>query len=138
MITKHAHIIEAMRLPSIPVVFSKRETEAPSVITTINVRIGENMTMNRYCPCCHLLIIGNTDQYCHRQSCSDIRAAAERQRHIDEHGKYILQWETFDAETEIRRFDDEGECYYHAELIRGQVADLFVIHPDGSSVEIRQ
>ncbi len=100
--------------------------------------LGEAMTM-KYCKCCHLLIIGNGDDYyCHRQSCSDLRAAAERQRQIDEHGKYILQWETFDAQTEIRRFDDEGECYYHAELIREQVADLFVIHPDGSSVEIRQ
>jgi len=94
--------------------------------------------MNKYCPCCHLLIFRNSDQYCHRQSCSDLRAAAERQRQIDEHGKYILQWETFDAQTEIRRFDDKGECYYHAELIREQVADLFVINPDGSTVSLRQ
>lgn len=137
MKTKHAHIIEAMRLPSIPVVFSKREFEAQPMITITSGLIGQNMTINKYCPCCGLLIIRNGDQYCHRQSCSDIRAAAERQRQIDEHGKYILQWETFDAQTEIRRFDDEGECYYHAELIREQVSDLFVIHPDGSSVELR-
>ncbi|XAG67419.1 hypothetical protein MRM75_12150 [bacterium 19CA06SA08-2] len=94
--------------------------------------------MNKYCKCCHLLIIGNIDEYCLRQSCVDIRAAAERQRYINEHGKYILQYETFDAKSEALRFDDEGECYYHASLIREQVADLFVIHPDGSSVEIRQ
>lgn len=93
--------------------------------------------MNKYCKCCHLLIIGNSNEYCHRQSCVDIRAAAEHQRHIEQHGKYILQWETFDAQTEIRRFDDEGECHYHAELMREQVADMFVINPDGSSVEIR-
>lgn len=107
------------------------------MITTINGLIGGNMTINRYCPCCHLLIIRNGDEYCHRQSCVDIRAAAERQKYINEHGKYILQYETFDATTEVMRFDDEGECYYHADLIREQVADLFVINPDGSSVELR-
>lgn len=112
---------------------------APSlvVIAALIAALSWSLMMNRYCACCHLIIIGNGDQYCSRQVCVDIRAAAERQRQIDEHGKYILQWETFDAQTEIRRFDDEGECYYHAELIREQVADLFVIHPDGSSVEIR-
>lgn len=94
--------------------------------------------MNKHCKCCHLLIIGNSDDYCHRQSCVDIRAAAEHYKYINEHGKYILQWKTFDAQTEILRFDDEGECYYHASLIREQVVDLFVIHPDGSSVELRQ
>jgi len=138
MKTKHAHIIEAMRLPSVPVVFPKRVIEGSSMITTTNGRFGENMTINKYCACCHLLIIGNSDQYCHRQSCLDLRAASERQRHIDEHGKYILQWKTFDAQTEIRRFDDEGECHYHAELIREQVADLSVINPDGSTVSLRQ
>lgn len=107
------------------------------MITSINGYHGEGMTM-KYCKCCHLLIIGNSDEYCFRQNCVDIRAAAEMQKHIDEHGKYILQWETFDAKSEIRRFDDEGECYYHASLIRAQVADLFVIHPDGSTVELRQ
>ncbi|MGY4025874.1 hypothetical protein ACW5WQ_07955 [Aeromonas rivuli] len=94
--------------------------------------------MNRYCKCCHLIIIGNGDDYCSRQTCADVRAAAEHQKHIDEHGKYILQWETYDARTEMLRFNDEGECYYHASLIREQVADLFVINPDGSSVELRQ
>lgn len=138
MKTKHAHIIEAMRLPSVPVVFPKRVIEGSSMITTTNGRIGENMTINRYCPCCHLLILRNSDEYCHRQTCVDIRAAAERQKHINEHGKYILQYETFDATTEVMRFDDEGECYYHADLIREQVADLFVINPDGSTVELRQ
>ncbi|WP_324042580.1 hypothetical protein [Aeromonas caviae] len=138
MKTKHAHIIEAMRLPSVPVVFAKRVTEDNSMNTTTNGFIGENMTLNRYCACCHQIIIGNGDQYCTRQICVDLRAAAEHQKYIDDHGKYILQWVTFDAQTEILRFDDEGECYYHASLIRGQVADLFVIHPDGSSVELRQ
>lgn len=138
MKTKHAHIIEAMRLPSVPVVFAKRVTEDNSMITTTNGFIGENMTLNRYCACCHQIIIGNGDQYCSRQICVDLRAAAEHQKYIDDHGKYILQWQTFDAQTEIRRFDDEGECLYHAELMRGHVADLFVINPDGSSVEIRQ
>lgn len=94
--------------------------------------------MTKYCKCCHLIIIGNSDDYCARQSCVDVRVAAEHQKYIDEHGKYILQWETFDAKSEVLRFDDEGECYYHASLIREQVADLFVIHPDGSSVELRQ
>lgn len=46
--------------------------------------------MNKYCKCCHLLIIRNGDEY------------------------------------------------YHADLIREQVVDLFVIHPDGSTVELRQ
>lgn len=138
MKTKHAHIIEAMRLPSVPVVFPKRATEDSPMIITTNGRIGENMTMNRYCACCHQIIIGNSDQYCSRQSCVDIRAAAEHQKYINEHGKFILQYETFDAKSEVLRFDDEGECYYHASLIRAQVVDLFVIHPDGSSVEIRQ
>lgn len=138
MKTKHAHIIEAMRLPSVPVVFAKRVTEGNSMITTTNGRIGENMTLNRYCACCHQIIIGNGDQYCSRQICVDLRAAAERQKYINEHGKYILQYETFDATTEVMRFDDEGECYYHADLIREQVADLFVIYPDGTSVELRQ
>lgn len=108
------------------------------MIITTNGRIGENMTMNRYCACCHLIIIGNGDQYCHRQSCVDIRTAAERQKYINEHGKFILQYETFDAKSEVLRFDDEGECYYHASLLREQVADLFVIHPDGQTVEFRQ
>ena len=95
--------------------------------------------MTKYCKCCHLgIVYGDSDNYCHRQTCVDIRAAAEHQKYIDEHGKFILQWETFDAKTETLRFDDEGECYYHASLIREQVADLFVIHPDGSSVEFRQ
>lgn len=94
--------------------------------------------MNKYCACCHLIIIGNGDQYCSRQVCVDIRAAAEHQKYINEHGKFILQFETFDAKSEVLRFDDEGECYYHASLIREQVADLFVIHPDGQTVEFRQ
>jgi len=108
------------------------------MITSHSGYLREAMTMNRYCPCCHLLIIRNGDEYCHRQSCVDIRSAAECQRYINEHGKYILQYETFDATTEVMRFDDEGECYYHADLIREQVADLFVINPDGSTVELRQ
>lgn len=108
MKTKHAHIIEAMRLPSVPVVFPKRITEDSSMITTTNGRIGENMTMNRYCACCHLIIIGNGDQYCSRQVCVDIRAAAARQHQIEQHGKFILQYETFDAQCETKRFDDEG------------------------------
>lgn len=94
--------------------------------------------MNKYCKCCHLIIIGNSDEYCFRQNCVDIRAAAEHQRYINEHGKYILQYETFDAKSYVLRFDDEGECYCHASLIRAQVADLFVIHPDGSTVELCQ
>ncbi|QEE13601.1 hypothetical protein C1A23_25485 [Aeromonas hydrophila subsp. hydrophila] len=94
--------------------------------------------MNKYCACCHLIIIGNGDQYCSRQVCVDIRAAAEHQKYINEHGKFILQFETFDSKSEVLRFDDEGECYYHASLIREQVADLFVIHPDGQTVEFRQ
>lgn len=137
MKTKHAHIIEAMRLPSVPVVFPKRATEDSSIIIATNGRIGENITMNRYCPCCHLLILRNSDEYCHRQFCSDLRAAAEHQKYIDEHGKYILQYETFDAITEVLRFDDKGECYNHADLIRDQVTNLFVINPDGSTVELR-
>lgn len=94
--------------------------------------------MNKYCACCHLIIIGNGDKYCSRQMCVDIRAAAEHQKYINEHGKFILQYETFDAQSEVLRFDDEGECYYHASLLREQVADLFVIHPDGQTVEFRQ
>lgn len=108
------------------------------MITTHSGYLREAMTMNRYCPCCHLLILRNSDEYCHRQTCVDIRAAAERQRHINQHGKFILQYEIFDATTEVMRFDDEGECYYHADLIREQVADLFVINPDGSTVSLRQ
>lgn len=134
MKTKHSHIIEAMRLPSVPVVFAKRVTEGNSMITTTNGRIGENMTLNRYCACCHLLIIGNSDDYCHRQFCVDIRAAATRQRETEQHGKFILQYETFDAQSEIKRFDDEGERNYHASLMLDQVVDIFGINPDGTTV----
>ncbi|QWZ64745.1 hypothetical protein [Aeromonas sp. FDAARGOS 1417] len=92
----------------------------------------------KYCICCHLPIIGNGDYFCNRKSCVDIRAAAERQRHIDEHGKFILQYETYDATTEVLRFEYAGERDYHADLIREQVVELFGINPDGSTVEYRQ
>ncbi|MGL4757083.1 MAG: hypothetical protein ACRCXB_32430 [Aeromonadaceae bacterium] len=134
MKTKHAHIIEAMRLPAVPVYFPKSATEEKSMITVTSGYLGGNMTMAKSCICCHLPIIGNGDHFCHRKTCVDIRAAAERQRQINEHGKFILQYETFDATTEVMRFDDEGECHYHADLIREQVADLFIINPDGSTV----
>lgn len=128
MKTKHAHIIEAMRLPSVPFVFSER---AKPVSQSDVIQAA---SPSRICICCHLPIIGNGDHFCQRKSCVDIRAAAERQRQINEHGKFILQYETFDAKSEIMRFDDEGECHYHADLIREQVADLFIINPDGSTV----
>lgn len=48
MKTKHAHILEAMRLPSVPVYFPK-STEAKPVITVTNGYIGENMTMAKFC-----------------------------------------------------------------------------------------
>jgi hypothetical protein len=134
MKTKHAHIIEAMRLPSVPVFFPKSATEAKPVITVTNGYIGENMTMAKFCICCHLPITGSAAHFCNRKTCVDIRAAAARQRETEQHGKFILQYETFDAQTEIKRFDDEGERNYHASLMFDQVVDIPGINPDGTTV----
>lgn len=92
------------------------------------------LLMTKYCICCHQAIIGNGDYFCHRQTCVDIRAAAARQQQIEQHGKFILQYETFDAQCETKRFDDEGERNYHASLMVGQVVEIFGINPDGSTV----
>jgi len=134
MKTKHAHIIEAMRLPSAPVFFPKPATEAKPVITVTNGYIVENMTMAKFCICCHLPITGSAVHFCNRKTCVDIRAAAARQRETEQHGKFILQYETFDAQTETKRFDDEGERNYHASLMLDQVVDIFGINPDGTTV----
>lgn len=90
--------------------------------------------MTKFCICCHLPITGNGDYFCNRKTCVDIRAAAARQRETEQHGKFILQYETFDAQSEIKRFDDEGERNYHASLMLDQVVDIFGINPDGTTV----
>ncbi len=134
MKTKHAHIIEAMRLPSVPVVFPKLATDASIMTVATNGHIMEKTNMARFCICCHLPITGSAAHFCNRKTCVDIRAAAERQRETEQRGKFILQYETFDAKSEIKRFDDEGERNYHASLMLDQVVDMFGINPDGTTV----
>lgn len=109
------------------------------MITVVNGYNGQAMTtahgfLKDYCEHCHLRIYvcdGPFYNYCARKSCVDSRKTIEQM-------KYIVQWETFAAETKTRRFHDAWSCYSFVKSIRGQVTDLFVIHPDGSSVEIRQ
>lgn len=91
--------------------------------------------MAKYCPCCHLLIIGNSDGYCNRRSCLDMRMAVEQQKLIDEQGKYLVQWETLDAEIKTKRFDDKAKAEeFYVGVYAGSVS-AFLQYPDGRVLE---
>lgn len=91
--------------------------------------------MNKYCLCCHLLIIGNSDGYCNRRVCLDIRMAAEQQKIISESGKYLVQWETMDAEIKNQRFDDKGKAEEFYVGVNVNSVSAFLLYPDGRILE---
>ncbi|ASI23388.1 TPA: hypothetical protein P2K97_004153 [Aeromonas salmonicida] len=128
--TKHAHIIQAMRLPAVRFCGPSR-----SSIRVSSSKRGEAMTIQSICPCCYLPINGNSDGYCDRQTCIDVRMAAERQKLINESGQYLVQWETFDAEIKHQRFDDIIKANEFYVGVHGNSVSAFLQYPDGRILE---
>lgn len=128
--TKHAHILQAMRLPAIRFCGPSR----PSIRISSG-KLGEAMTIKATCLCCHLPINGNSDGYCSRQVCLDVRMAAERNKLIAEHGQYLVQWETMDAQIKHQRFadKDKAEAFYVG--IYANSVSAFLQYPDGRILE---
>lgn len=98
-------------------------------------KLGDAMTVQSICPCCHLPINGNSDGYCNRQTCIDVRMAAERQKLINESGQYLVQWETFDAEIKHQRFDDIIKANEFYVGVHGNSVSAFLQYPDGRILE---
>jgi hypothetical protein len=128
--TKHAHIIQAMRLPAARFCGPSR----PS-IRVLPGKLRDAMTIQTICPCCYLPITGNSDGYCNRRTCLDVRMAAERQKLIAEHGKYLVQWETMDAEIKHQRFDDKGKAEEFYVGVNANSVSAFLLYPDGRILE---
>lgn len=128
--TKHAHILQAMRLPAVRFCGPSR----PSIRVSPG-KLGEAMAVQSICPCCYLPINGNSDGYCNRQMCLDVRMAAERNKLIAEHGPYLVQWETMDAEIKHQRFadKDKAEAFYVG--IYANSVSAFLQYPDGRILE---
>lgn len=128
--TKHAHIIKAMRLPAARFCGPSR----PS-IRVLPGKLRDAMTIQTICPCCCLPITGNSDGYCNRQMCLDVRMAAERQKLISEHGKYLVQWETMSAEIKYQRFDDKDKAEAFYVGVCANAVSAFLQYPDGRILE---
>ncbi len=128
--TKHAHIIQAMRLPAVRFCGPSR-----SSIRVSPGKLGEAMTVQSICPCCYLPINGNSDGYCNRQTCIDVRMAEERQKLIDESGDFLVQWETMDADIKYQRFDDEEKAKTFYVGVYANSISAFLQYPDGRILE---
>lgn len=128
--TKHAHIIQAMRLPAVRFCGPSR-----SSIRVSPSKLGEAMTVQSICPCCYLPINGNSDGYCNRQTCIDVRMAEDRQKLIDESGDFLVQWETMDAEIKNQRFDDEEKAKTFYVGVYANSISAFLQYPDGRILE---
>ncbi|MEP8109350.1 hypothetical protein ABKS10_14505 [Aeromonas caviae] len=136
-LSKHQHILQAMRQSIIDKGFSVSRFCGPSRPSTrvSPGKLGEAMTLQSICPCCYLPINGNSDGYCNRQMCIDVRMAAERNKLIAEHGQYLVQWETLDAQIKHQRFadKDKAEAFYVG--IYADSVSAFLQYPDGRILE---
>jgi hypothetical protein len=98
-------------------------------------KLGDAMTVQSICPCCHLPINGNSDGYCNRQTCIDVRMAAERQQLINESGQYLVQWETLDAQIKHQRFADKAKAEEFYVGVYANSVSAFLQYPDGRILE---